>query len=695
MDSYVSGMGHSACPHDCPSTCALEVELRSDGDVGRVRGARANTYTSGVVCAKVARYAERVHHPDRLLRPLLRTGPKGTRQFREISWDEALDRTAERFQQQAARLGAETVWPYFYAGTMGLVQRDGINRLRHAMGYSNQKSTICTGLCDAGWLAGTGTFRGPDPREMAESDLIISWGGNPASTQVNVMTHVQRARKDRGARLAVVDPYRTRTAQVADLHLCLRPGTDGALACAIMHVLFRDGLADRAYLARASDCPERLEAHLEIRTPAWAARITGLAEAEIESFARLIGETDRTYIRIGYGFTRSRNGAANVHAVTSLATVGGKWQYTGGGAFYSNRDIYHWDKTLIEGLDVRDPAVRTLDMSRIGPVLTHDPADIGDGPPVTAMLIQNTNPADVAPETGLVHRGLGRDDLFLCVHEQFPTETVRYADIVLPATTFLEHDDVYQGGGHQHVLLGPKLIEPRGETRPNHRVICDLASRLGAVHPGFTMTEREIIDATLQASGHPPLARLEDEHWFDVQPDFEEAHFETGFGFPDGRFRFAPDWSTVGPDHAGMPALPDHLANIEDRDADHPFRLVTAPAHNFLNTSFTETPTSQKQEARPSARIHPDDLAVLGIGDGELVRLGNRRGDVLLHARSFTGLQPGVVVVEGIWPGSAFLEGRGINTLVGADAGPPNGGPAFHDTAVWLRAGQAAGGQEG
>ena len=206
------------------------------------------------------------------------------------------------------------------------------------------------------------------------------------------------------------------------------------------------------------------------------------------------------------------------------------------------------------------------------------------------MLVQNTNPADVAPELGLVHRGLARDDLFLCVHEQFPTETVRYADVVLPATTFVEHDDIYQGGGHQHVILGPKLIEPRGEARANHRVICDLAERLGASHPGFTMTEREIIDATLRASGHRPLSELEPERWFDVQPDFDEAHFETGFGFPDGKFRFAPDWSSVGPDHAVMPPLPDHLANIEECDADHPFRLVTAPAHNFLNTSFTETP---------------------------------------------------------------------------------------------------------
>src|SRR5271165_3137949 len=271
----------SVCPHDCPSTCALSVEVLDGKRIGAVRGAD-NSYTAGVICAKVSRYAERIHHPDRLTHPLLRTGPKGAGQFRPITWQEALDRIAERFTEAAARHGTEAVWPFYYAGTMGLVQRDGINRLRNVMRYSRQKMTICTSLPEMGWRAGVGASRGVDPREMARSDLIVVWGGNPVSTQVNVMTHVARARKERGAKLVVVDPYRTGTAAVADMHLAPRPGTDAALACAVMHCAFRDGYADRDYLTRFSDYPAGFEAHLAVRSPEWAAAITGLRASEIE-----------------------------------------------------------------------------------------------------------------------------------------------------------------------------------------------------------------------------------------------------------------------------------------------------------------------------------------------------------------------------------------------------------------------------
>jgi len=496
---------------------------------------------------------------------------------------------------------------------------------------------------------------------------------------------VQKARKGRGAKLVVVDPYRTRTAKVADMHLALRPGTDGALACAVMHVLFRDGHADRDYMAKYSDGADRLEQHLSTRDPEWAAAITGLEAQQIEDFAALYGRTERSYIRMGYGFSRSRNGAVNTHAVACLPTVTGAWQHLGGGAFYSNRSIYHWDKTLIEGLDARDPKVRMLDQSRIGPILTGDKDALRDGPPIMAMIVQSTNPAVVAPESTLVNRGLARDDLFVCVHEQFMTPTAALADIVLPATTFLEHDDIYQGGGHQHIILGPRIIEAQAESRANHAVICGLAKRLGAEHPGFEMTELEIIDALLQKSGWGTLDALAESRWIDCQPGFDEAHFVNGFGFADGRFRFAPDWAAQGPDHEHLPTLPDHAALIEEADDEHPFRMVTAPAHNFLNTSFNETPTSIDKEGRPTVKIHPTDAARLGFDDGARVRIGNRRGDVVVHAEAFDGLQPGVVVVEGIWPPDAFEEGRGINTLVGADPGPPNGGGAFHDTAVWLR----------
>src|SRR5437588_1019056 len=362
----------SACPHDCPSTCALEVEVLDGRSIGRVRGAEDNRYTAGVICAKVARYAERIHHPDRLLHPLVRKGAKGSGQFAPISWDNALDLVAEQFLEAAGRGGSQSVWPYYYAGTMGLVMRDGINRLRHVKKYSGFFSTICVNPAWTGFIAGTGRLAGADPREMAKSDLVVIWGTNAVNTQVNVMTHAIRARKERGAKIVAVDVYMNETMQQADLAVLVRPGTDGALACAVMHCLFRDGKADREFLARWSDAPDELEAHVRTRSPEWASAITGCDVATIEEFAKLAGATKRAYFRLGYGFARSRNGAANMHAASCIPTVTGAWLLEGGGAFHANADIYHFNKTMIEGLDVVDPSVRMLDQSRIGAVLEGD-----------------------------------------------------------------------------------------------------------------------------------------------------------------------------------------------------------------------------------------------------------------------------------------------------------------------------------
>ena len=682
----------SACPHDCPSTCALEVEVLDARTVGRFYGAADNSYTAGVVCAKVARYAERVHNPDRLTQALVRTGPKGSGQFAEIGVEEALDRVAERFLALEARHGAETVWPYFYAGTMGLVQRDGIERLRHAKRYSGQYSTICTALSWAGYLAGHGRMAGTDPREMEMSDCIVLWGTNAVVTQVNVMSHAVRARKARGAPIVAVDIYDNPTMRQADVRLMVRPGTDGALACGVMHALFRDGFADRAYLARYADDPAGFEAHLAMRTPQWASAICGVPADDIVAFAHLLGRRPRTFFRIGYGFARSRNGAVALHAVSSIPVVMGAWQYEGGGALHSNSGMFGWDKTLIEGRDLRDPSVRMLDQSRIGAVLTGEPQALRGGPPVTALLIQNTNPIVVAPDQEVVKRGFARDDLFTVVHEQVMTDTARMADIVLPATMFVEHDDVYQAGGQSHILLGPKLIEPPGECRSNHEIIAGLARRLGAEHPAFAMTSREIVDRTLQASGRGTLDALEEARWIDCAQPFRAAHFLDGFGWPDGKFRFRPDWAGAaaampgGPhDASAMPTFPDHWAVTEEADAAHPFRMATSPARNFLNSSFTETPTSIGREERPTVLVHPEDAAPLGIAEGDAVELSNPRGRVRLHARLGVGLRRGVLVAESIWPNSAYPDGRGINTLTGADAPPPLGGAAFHDNKVALR----------
>jgi anaerobic selenocysteine-containing dehydrogenase len=302
------------------------------------------------------------------------------------------------------------------------------------------------------------------------------------------------------------------------------------------------------------------------------------------------------------------------------------------------------------------------------------------------MLIQSTNPIVVAPDSNKVRRGFLRDDLFVCVHEQFMTDTARFADVVLPATMFTEHDDLYQAGGHSHIQLGPKLVEPPGECRSNHEVIQALASRLGAKHPGFDMTALELVDATLRASGWPGVEELRERRWIDAQGDFRASHFLDGFGHPDGRFRFAPDWTAAGKNHAGLPAMPDHFAATDGATDAQPFRLIAAPARSFLNTTFTESPTGRKREKRPTALLHPQDAARLGVADGARIRLGNARGEIVVHARLFDGLQPGVVIVESIWPNSDFEGGVGVNALVSDEPAQPAGGAVFHDTSVWIEA---------
>ncbi|PYE87223.1 molybdopterin oxidoreductase family protein [Phyllobacterium leguminum] len=698
MNKHVSHIGHSACPHDCPSTCALDVEVLDASTIGRVRGAKDNSYTDGVICAKVARYAERIHHPDRLLKPLIRAGAKGEGAWKEASWEAALDLVAERFLKAEAEFGSQSIWPNYYAGTMGLVQRDSIHRLRHAKKYSNQFDSFCTNMAWTGFFAGTGSLSGVDPREMAKADCVVIWGTNAAATQVNVMTHAVKARKERGAKIVAIDVYENATVRQADMGIVLKPGTDGAFACAVMHVLFRDGMADWDYLNAHTDDPKGLERHLQSRTPEWASAISGVPVGEIEAFARLVGTTKRTFFRLGYGFTRQRNGAVNMHAALSIPAVTGAWLHEGGGAFHSNAGIFRMDKSEIEGKSFKDPDIRYLDQSKIGRILTGDAEALNGGPTVMAMLVQNTNPANVAPEQRLVRKGMLREDLFMVVHEQFMTDTARLADVVLPATMFLEHDDIYRGGGQQHIVLGPKLVDAAGEARPNLFVLNELANRLGVGHlPSFGLDERTLIDNMLRASGLPGFDELKERRWLDMQPDFDSAHYLKGFNWPDRKFRFKPDWTgspspnkpprSMGPQgpHTDLPEFPDHWQAIEVADEEHPFRLATSPAHNFLNSSFSMTPTSLAKEIRPQLLIHTQDAVELGIANGDRVEIGNQRGELVLHAKVQDSQRRGVVISEGLFPNSTFERGEGINILTGADAAAPYGGAAFHDTKVWVR----------
>ena len=559
---------HSTCPHDCPSACALDIEVIDGRSIGRVRGSKLQTYTAGVVCAKVARYAERIHHPDRLLHPMRRTGPKGSGQFARISWDEALDEIAARFDQAEHEFGAQSVWPYYYAGTMGLVMRDGINRLAHVKKYSRFYSTICANIARVGFSIGTGKIAGVDPREMGVSDLVVIWGTNPVNTQVNVMTHAMRARKERGAKIA------------ADR--CLQQRHDEAGR-------YQDHASSRVPMAPspAASCT-CCSARVTRTAPIWIATpIVPMNSRRIWRPARRNGPRKSRACR----WRRSRHSralsakpnvpsSASAMALPAAATVRlrcmrrcafpavtGAWQYEGGGAFFNNAGIWKFNESIIEGHDAIDRTTRWLDQSKIGRILTGDAEALKGGGPVKAMLIQNTNPVTVAPEQALVRQGFAREDLFVAVHEQFMTETAAMADIVLPATMFIEHDDLYYGGGHQHISVGAKLIDPPGECRSNHEVLQGLGRRLNAVHPGFEMSPRELIDATLKKSGHGDIETLEADLWRDIQPDFRTSHYLDGFAHADKKFHFKADWANppfgnpgLGP-WAEMPSLPDHWSD--------------------------------------------------------------------------------------------------------------------------------------
>jgi anaerobic selenocysteine-containing dehydrogenase len=448
-------------------------------------------------------------------------------------------------------------------------------------------------------------------------------------------------------------------------------------------------------MAKFTDFDAAFEAHLETRTPEWAAAITGLTVAEIEAFAHLVGRTPRTFFRLGYGFTRQRNGSTSMHAALCTPAMTGAWRHRGGGAFHSHSGTWALDKTLITAKDRRRRETRVLDMSEIGPVLTGDARALKGGGPVKALFIQNTNPMNVAPDQTLTRRGFAREDLFTVVHEQFMTETADMADIVLPATMFLEHNDYYTRGGHTRVLYGPKLVEAPGEARSNFWVVNELLKRLGVEHESFGLTDRDLVARTFERSNYGDLDEIEKTGFVERALPDEVSRFANGFAWPDKRFRFRPNWQGVADkkgyiwtcDPATVPEFADWWDVNERTDAGHPFRLATSPSRAFLNSTFSETPGSQRRQPGPVVLIRPDEAEALGIADGDAVTLGNRRGEVGLTARFFDGLQRGVLIAEGIHPNKSHRGGQGINTLISAEPAVPFGGAAFHDCTVWIRKG--------
>ncbi|MBF0341778.1 MAG: molybdopterin-dependent oxidoreductase [Magnetococcales bacterium] len=661
----------SVCPLDCPGACALRVTIDQER-VQAIHGHPDHPMTRGVICGKVNRYHE-IQHGPRLTDPMIRVGPKGLGHFQAVSWDQALTTIAQRLQAIMAGPGAEAILPFSYGGTMGVIQRRAWQRLAIKAGFASLDGNICFAIGSAGWRAGVGIALGPDPTEIAQSDLPILWGINAAATHITLMGHVKQARRN-GARLVVVDPYRNQTARLADLHLPLRPGTDGALATAMMQVLLTEGMADRAYLASLTDFDVNVEAHLASRTPEWAAPITGLSADAIREFARMYGQARAPYIRIGLGMSRQNNGAVNIHAISCLPAVTGAWSRPGGGALFATGGAFNLANEPLPAPPASTPPPRTLDMSRLGEILT----DSTLTPPVLALLVSHANPAGSCPDLQRVYAGLSREDLFTVVHEQVMSDTARFADVLLPATTFLEHEDLYKSYGQYTLQHAVPLLPPTGQAKSNHDLVNALAQRMGYDDPAFRMSTAETVRHILAESGLPPREQWQ-HPWLDCAPSWRAQHFLDGFATEDKRFHFRPDWP-----RSDMPPLPDHWpVNRRDDPVEataYPLDFMTPPAMEVLNTTFTQTDRAKRHV--PELWIHPQDAEERGIRDGDRVAVFNGAGQLTMRARVTTDVSAGLTLCESNQPASAFPEGIGLNTLSHARPVAPDGGPALHDNRV-------------
>ncbi|MFQ5899777.1 MAG: molybdopterin-dependent oxidoreductase [Candidatus Methylomirabilia bacterium] len=672
----------SVCPHDCPSACSLVVTLE-DGRLTDVSGNPDHPFTQGVICGKVHDYAERVYSPLRVRSPLRRAGPKGEGRFRAISWDEAIEEIAHRFREVTARWGAEAILPYSYGGTLGLVQYHAGHAFFHALGASRLARTICITTAYAGWRATVGIVGGNDAEQMVRSDLVVLWGINAAYTHINLMTFVKRARQ-RGAFLVVVDPYRTRTAKEADLHLMPRPGTDTALALGVMHVLVTEGLIDSDYIARATLGFDRLAEHVKRHDPEWAARITGLTAAQIVEFARRYGATRASFIRVGIGLSRHDNGAMSCRTLACLPALTGAYAHPAGGALLSSSGSFPLNYAAVERPDLMpEPAPRLINMINLGRALT-DPAL---APPIKALYVYNSNPASVCPNQGLVLEGLRQEGLFTVVHEQMLTDTTDYADLVLPATTSMEHPDLYKSFGHLYLQLGEPLIAPQGEARSNWEVFRLVAHALGLRDPHFEKTEAELIRELLDVD-HPAVReisyeRLREERSARLNVGRPYLPFADGAATPSGKVEFYSEQLAA----QGLPALPTYVPLTEGPENAElaerfPLQLMVPPNNFFLNSSFSQSELLRRRQKGPTVFVHPDDASARGVSAGELVRVYNDRGAARFVAVLTEDTRPGVAVIEGIWWQKFSPGGLGVNVLTSDRVADLGEGPALHSNLV-------------
>jgi len=672
------------CPHDCPDTCVMTVEVENGRAVG-LGGDPDHRFTRGFLCAKVNHYLDRVYSPDRILHPLRRVGGKGEGRFERISWDQALEEIAGRFREVIAGHGPQAILPYSYAGNMGLLSYGSMDRrFFHALGATALARTICSAAGAAGLKATVGKSLGFDPEAIVHARLIVAWGANIVSSNVHLWPFIEEARK-RGARLLAIDPFRSRTAEKADRHLALLPGTDAALALGVMHVLFRDGLTDGEYLARHTVGADDLAQRAREWTPERTARETGLPVAEIESFARAYGTTRPSAIRLNYGLNRHAGGGMAVRTIACLPAITGDWRHPGGGVLLSTSGTFPVDNAALERPDLAPPGTRTLNMSQLGRILTDPSLE----PPVKALFVYNSNPAAVAPEQEKVRAGLLRDDLFTVVHELFPTDTVDFADIVLPATTTLEHYDLHKAYGHLYLSLSRPAIAPLGESLPNTEVFRRLAARMGLDHPSLGDTDEAMARQALDFD-HPHLRgitfeRLEREG--SVRLSVPEPHTpfaDGGFATPSGKCELRSE-GLLREGHdpvAGYVPPRESVSSAPDLARRFPLAFISPPAHHFLNSTFSAQPVFVRRESEPRLTVHPDDAAARGIRAGQTVRCFNDRGSFLATAHVSEAARRGVVVGLSIWWPKMCPGGRNANAVTGQELTDMGGGATFYDCLV-------------
>ncbi len=676
-----------ACPHDCPDTCSLVTSVQ-DGVAIRVHGNAAHPHTGGVLCTKVSRYTERSYHPERLLTPMKRSGPKGSGQFEPVSWEAALCDIAARLKDIAAR-DPQAILPYSYAGTMGLVQGDGMAaRFFHRLGASLLDRTICASAGATALDYTLGGKLGMKIEFFAESDLILIWGSNAIASNLHFWRHVQTAKRG-GARIICIDPRKTETAEKCHQHIAPRPGTDAALALALMHELIRNDWLDHDYIAQHTLGWEALRERALQWTPARAAEVCGISVAEIEGLAREYGQAckagKKVAIRLNYGMQRTRGGGNAVRAVACLPALTGAWARRAGGLLMSNSSVYPTNKAALQRPDLlgaRSP--RTINMSAIGEALLQ-PSSPAFGPAVAALVVYNSNPVAVAPDSGQVVQGFAREDLFTVVLEHFQTDTADYADYLLPATTQLEHWDIHTTYGHTDVLLNRPAIAPVGQARSNTAVFRELAARMGFTDPCLAEDDLSLVR---QAFGDKVSFDELMEKGFATVALADAPFAQGGFPTPSGKCEFFSQRLA----DAGQDGLPDYLPNYETaRPGDrYPLAMISPPARNFLNSSFVNVKSLRDMEGEPLLEMHAEDAGARGIASGDLVRIFNDRGSYRCTVRINARARLGVVNGLGVWWRKLGLDGRNVNELTHQGLTDMGRAATFYDCAVQVEKFQPA-----